>query len=369
MFLLSLTLALAYLLVIVYASLQPLRGWRWPAADVYGFLFAPWPRYITLNDVLFNVSAYLPLGFLLTLGLRQWLRPTAAVVLGAMAATMLSIAMEHVQMFLPARVASNMDVAANSVGALIGALAAPLFAPTHAIGTRVAAMRNRVFVRGTLADAGIVLVLLWIVGFLNPWAQVFGLGQVRASIEWPTALAHTASRLQSAETLVVLFNVLGIGLMLSTLLRAEVRRGALITAVIVLALAMKSVAAWALGKPQGAWLGVTPGMLFGLGLSGALLAGMLAFSQGARLLAALVSFLLALVTVNLVPYNPYFNVPPALAGGTPTHFLSFWSIMRALSELWPMLAIGYLCIACQRHYFRARLIMRASSPPAQRGQP
>ena len=40
-------------------------------------------------------------------------------------------------------------------------------------------------------------------------------------------------------------------------------------------------AASPLGKPQGAWLGVTPGMLFGLGLSGALLAGMLAFSQGA----------------------------------------------------------------------------------------
>ena len=66
--LLALTLALAYLLVIVYASLQPLRGWRMPAAEVYGFLTAPWPPYITLADVLVNVAAYVPLGFMLALG-------------------------------------------------------------------------------------------------------------------------------------------------------------------------------------------------------------------------------------------------------------------------------------------------------------
>ena len=78
-YLLALTLALAYLLVIVYASVQPLRGWRLPAADVYGFLTAPWPRYITLTDVLVNVAAYIPLGFMLALGLRIGMPPIVAV--------------------------------------------------------------------------------------------------------------------------------------------------------------------------------------------------------------------------------------------------------------------------------------------------
>jgi len=61
-------LALAYLLVIVYASVQPLRGWRMPAPEILAFLTAPWPPYITLEDILINIAAYVPLGFLLSIG-------------------------------------------------------------------------------------------------------------------------------------------------------------------------------------------------------------------------------------------------------------------------------------------------------------
>ena len=60
-------LAFAYLLTIVYASLQPFRGWRMPAPEIIGFLGAPWPRYITLEDIVVNVAAYLLLGFLLSI--------------------------------------------------------------------------------------------------------------------------------------------------------------------------------------------------------------------------------------------------------------------------------------------------------------
>ena len=98
-YLLSLVLALAYLLIVVYASVQPLRGWRWPAEEVYGFLTAPWPRYITLADVLVNVAAYVPLGFMLTLALRLALPPIAAVLVSELLATGASIALESLQMF------------------------------------------------------------------------------------------------------------------------------------------------------------------------------------------------------------------------------------------------------------------------------
>src|SRR5215203_6618731 len=58
-------LAVAYLLVIAYASLQPFSGWWTPPEEIRHFLTAPWPRYITLVDVLINIFAYVPLGFLL----------------------------------------------------------------------------------------------------------------------------------------------------------------------------------------------------------------------------------------------------------------------------------------------------------------
>jgi hypothetical protein len=39
-----------------------------PADEILYFLTAPWPRYITLEDIAVNVAAYVPLGFLLSAG-------------------------------------------------------------------------------------------------------------------------------------------------------------------------------------------------------------------------------------------------------------------------------------------------------------
>ena len=66
------------------------------------------------------------------------------------------------------------------VGHSMGALVAPQLSPTRVLGANLIAARNRVFVPGAIADVGIVLALLWVVAFLNPWAQVFGTGDLRA---------------------------------------------------------------------------------------------------------------------------------------------------------------------------------------------
>ena len=348
-FLLSLVLALAYLLTIIYASLQPFRNWRMPAEDVYGFLTAPWPYYITLKDVLINVSAYIPLGFMLTLGLRRWLRPGFAVPAGMLLALAVSIAMECVQMFLPARIATNVDVFSNGAGGLIGALAAPLFAPSRAIGAQLGAVRDRLFVPGALTDVGIVVFVLWIATHLNPWTQVFGTGHLRETFDLPVVFMHTPSRLLSAEAAVVFFNVLGIGLLLSTLLREEIRRGVVISVIIAAALVLKILISAALGKPHGVWAWLTPGAGVGLLLGAILLMGLFALNRRARQLLAVVCILLALAAINLAPDNPYFSPPLRFASVRTSHLLSFWSILRALSELWPLLAVIYLCTACWRH--------------------
>ena len=348
-FALALVLALAYLLTIVYASLQPFRNWRMPAGDVYGFLTAPWPRYITLVDVLINIAVYIPLGFMLALGLRQWLRPVASVIAATLLAAAVSIAMESMQMFLPARIASNIDVLTNGTGGLIGALAAPLFLPSRALGARVAALRDRVFAPGMLTDIGIVVALLWIITHLNPWTQVFGTGHWRETFDLPVVFMHTPSRLLSAEAAVVFFNVLGIGLLLSTLLRVEIRRGVVITLVIVAALALKMLFSASSGKPLGAWAWVTPGTTVGLVLGALLLSGLLVLNHAARLVAAMVCIVLALMAINLAPDNPYFSLPPQLTSGKTSHFLSLSSILRALAELWPLLALGWLASAWWHH--------------------
>ena len=64
--------------------------------------------------------------------------------------------------------------------------------------------------------------------------------------------------------------------------------------------------------------------------------------------------LLALAAINLAPDNPYFSLPPQLASGRSSHFLSFSNILQALSELWPLIALGYLGAALWHTRTRSR---------------
>src|SRR5215218_503059 len=99
--LLARILAVAYLVVIAYTSLQPFAGWWIPPEEIRGFLWAQWPRYITLEDVVVNVAAYVPLGFLLARAFMAGLGIRRAVFVAAALSIVTSISMECVQMFMP----------------------------------------------------------------------------------------------------------------------------------------------------------------------------------------------------------------------------------------------------------------------------
>ena len=350
---LALVMALAYLLTIAYASLQPFRGWRLPPEDLYGFLSAAWPRYITLEDVLANAIAYLPLGFLLALGLRPFLRPVLSVIAGALLAAGISIGMESLQLFLPARIPSNIDVMANATGGLIGALAAPLFAPSQLIGARLIAWRDRVFRDGALIETGLLIAVLWVVAQLDPVTQMFGTGHLRATFDLPVYFFHTPGRYLTAEAAVVFFNLLGLGLLLSTLLRADTHRGLVIAGFIVAAIALKIGITAVFSKSQGALAWVTPGVMLGLSMGAmVLLVGLLSFGHRTRLWLSMLFILFALAAINLAPDNPYFSAPPQLASGRVSHLLSFSAILRAFSELWPLLALSYLLALSRQNHAR-----------------
>lgn len=216
------------------------------------------------------------------------------------------------------------------------------------IGARLHTLRDRVFLPGALIDSGIVVATLWVVTHLNPLTQVFGTGNLRTTFELPIYFFHTPGLLLSMEATVVFFNLLGIGLLLSTLLRNTSRRGLIISIVIVAALACKMLIYVFLGKPMGAWAWLTPGAMLGMLLGSALLGSLLNLGHVARLVVALLSLVVALAVINLAPDNPYFSLPPQLTSGNASHFLSFSGILRALSELWPMIALSYLCVMLGR---------------------
>ena len=152
----------------------------------------------------------------------------------------------------------------------------------------------------------------------------------------------------------VFLNLVGIGLLLSTLLKGERYREYLIVGVIAAALAAKMLISALLGKPQGVWAWLTPGVWVGLLLGATLLVGLLALKPAPRLILATLCLLLALAVINLAPDNPYFTLPAPLTSGRISYFLSFSGILRALSELWPLLALAYLGTALWHAKVRPR---------------
>lgn len=338
-------LGVAYLLVIVYASLQPFLGWRMPPDEVLRFLVAPWPRFITLQDVAVNVAAYVPLGALLSIGIGGRHGPARGAVAATACAALLSFAMEAVQMFLPVRIASNIDLLANSLGALVGAMAAPLLAPTRALGARLHAARHRLFEDGMTADVGFVVVMLWLLTQFHPTAQVFGTGAIRATFELPAYFPHSPMLAFGSEAAVVTFNLLGVGLMLSALMRGAPRPALVIGSVAGAALAVKAVTAAVLLQAPAPLAWLTPGVLAGLAVGWALLFAAIRLPRLAHFAIAAACIAIATAAINLAPDNPYQSVPPRLLARGSSHFLSFSGIVRALSELWPLLAIGYLGFA------------------------
>jgi VanZ family protein len=335
-------LTIAYLLVIVYASLQPFSDWRIPPEEILRFLTAPWPRFITLQDVTINIGAYVPLGLLLSVGLGARLGPARGAMAAALAAAAVSLAMEAAQMFLPSRIASNVDLLANGLGALLGAMAAPLLAPTRVLGGKLHAARHRVFVDGLAADCGLVVVFLWLVTQFHPTAQLFGTGYLRATLDLPAQFAHAPWLVLSSEAVVAALNLLGIGLLLSALMRDGVRLAPVTGAVVGTALAIKTFTTVALVQVPAPLAWLTPGVAAGLVTGAGLLWAAARLPRPARLALATVCVLAAAVAINLAPENPYQSVPPRLLTRSASHLLNFAGIVRALSELWPLIAAGFL---------------------------
>src|SRR5258706_481256 len=117
-------LFVAYVLLVVYASLHPFSGWRDRGLPPFAFVAAPFTRPMPVFDVVVNVIGYVPLGFLAALAAYPRLRGGRAFVFGFACSLLLSFALESLQLYLPSRTSSNLDLLTNAAGGALGALAA-----------------------------------------------------------------------------------------------------------------------------------------------------------------------------------------------------------------------------------------------------
>jgi VanZ family protein len=336
----------AYLLFVVYGSLYPLAGWRDQGLSPFAFLGAALPRYFTWFDVALNVAAYLPLGLLSVLALAPRVNGAAAALSATAGAIAISLLLEAAQSYLPERIPSNADLAANAIGAAIGALAGLAISGHLAPEAGLRRVRARLFGAGHAVDLGLVLIGLWLFTQLNPETLLFGNGDLRSLLGGATPELYPAETFVRIETAVAASNVLAVSLLVALLAPAGAPRRRIAAAAIVAGLAARTVAFAILFDPHAAFAWLTPGAAAGLVIGGAAALMLAGLPQIASVALCGLALMAGTALVNLAPENPY--LAHSLAVWWQGHFLNFNGLTRTVSTLWPFAALVYLLAMATR---------------------
>lgn len=329
-----------YLFLVVYASLHPLTDWRDIGISPFNFIDAQLPRYITIFDVIVNVLAYVPLAALAVLAAHPQLRGIRAWLAAALGCCLLSLCMEALQTYLPARISSNLDWALNSLGAVIGASIGVALVRAVVIGGMLYKLRAHLFRSGKQIDLGLVLLGAWLLSQLNPETLLFGTGDLRELFQTAPGVLYPAAIFVRVEAMVTAGNAIAVALLCSLLVVRGGPRRSMFLLLLVAACVVRSVAFSVLFPSQGAMAWLTPGAQVGLAAGTALALIALSLPRPVALASCALLLMLSAALVNLAPDNPYLL--HSLQAWPQGHFLNFNGLTRLVSILWPFVAVAYL---------------------------
>jgi VanZ family protein len=350
-------LALAAVVLVVYASLYPFTGWRWPPGHSLLQLMAlPWPRYFPHFDIFANLFGYMPVGAIFCIAaLRHGTPVVPALAIGVLAPSALAFSMEVLQNFLPERVPSRLDWALNTAGAGMGASIAALL---HGSGLLeyLQALRDRWFDRGSAGAR--VLLLLWPAALLFPAPVPFGVGQIGGALrqlaesalegtpwadsaaEWLAAAAEVPPLNPASEWTVIVLGLLAPCWLAHSALHPGPRRIAVSLSVAVVGFATTTLSTALNFGPAHAFTWLTPSTLPAAAV--ALLVAAASAWLGRRLTAALalIAFTALVALVAQAPADPYFA--ESLQGWQQGRFIHFHGLAKWVGWLWPYGAMGWL---------------------------
>lgn len=366
-------LALVYAALVVYASLYPFEGWRWPAgtgfADLLQLPFVPWGDEL---DLWINLAGYVPFGLLLAIGtLRSGGSRGAAVAVAVLLPSLLSYAMEVAQTTLPARHPSLKDWSMNTGGAAIGtALALAM----HGAGLvdRWHALRQRWFERDS--EGALALLALWPVALLFPTPAPLGLGQLGGGhlaeilgawfegLPWVqgslAALGAPADPAVSAAQPAVQANgpgvrirplseivIVALGLLAPCVVAFAIvapgwRRLALASGAVIVAAASMTLSTLLNFGPQHALAWITPWAGPAVGFAALLLLALAPMPRAVVLGLGLIVLTGLVVAVAQAPADPYFA--HNLQAWEHGRFARFHGLAQWLGWLWPYVAIVWM---------------------------
>jgi hypothetical protein len=303
-----------------------------PAHDALAVFLRPkvWLEF----DLALNVIAYMPLGALAWLHLRgdgpRWAGRAKAVA----ACAVFSLLMEALQLFVTHRVATLYDLVANTAGAFAGTL---LFAePFHALVTHpLGQARERLVAAGGWGDAGLVLVVLWLIAQLNPALPFFEAGNIGGEGDPdPGEFLVTAGS--------VALSVAGFGFFVSVVLKGP--GGALRWTLLLLTVALwcKFAMASVMLRPHLSADWVTEGRVVGL------VVGLLAFvplrgmQRAGRIYLAIVLTLAGALLAKIFGAYSALGDFLRLFHWPYGQLATFATLTRWIHEAWPAVTIAWL---------------------------
>lgn len=351
-------LALVWVALVLYASLYPFGGWRWPPGLALAELARlPWPPWNEPYDQVFNLLGYAPLGALLLLAmLRSGHGAAAAWALALLLPAALSYGTELAQQYLPGRHPSLKDWALNSAGAVSGALLAQA-AQTLGLLDRWQRLRQRWFVRDSAG--ALALLALWPLALLFPAPVPLGLGQgllrlrdtlaeALQGVDWAApaqqlllpAQAELPALPPLTEALITSLGLLAPCLLCYSVVPPGWRRLLLALGALGLAGAGMTLSTALNYGPQHALTWLTPYAVPGLaaGLLGAALLAPLPRRMVAGVGLMVLTGLVA--SVAQAPADPYFA--QSLQAWEQGRFVRFHGLAQWLGWLWPFAAIAWL---------------------------
>jgi VanZ family protein len=341
---LSRHLAVVYIALLICASLYPMSGWREMGLPIFDYLTAPWPKYYEPGEIIINVIGYMPLGLVIVPALSRrwtWKRKVAVTVLFGI---LFSFCIETIQNFLPTRVSSNVDLGANSLGTLLGALIGArwgeaIFAP----GRGLARLQKRYIADDGLAgDIAMILIILWVFVQLTPDQLLFAGGELRRLLDIAPPLPFEPGRLIVFEAAQTAAMMLAIGLFLRCTLRAS--SAAPVVALLLLGMGARLVGSACFFVPSSPLAWLTPGVRYGVLVGVVLLFIALRLPRAAQHALAGASLLMASVLINMMPESPYFlrNVSGGPVIIQRANYPNFYALCRLIAAIWPFVALAYL---------------------------
>lgn len=210
-------LLLLYAVLLVYGSWYPF-AWGEPPTLPFAFLHTL-PAHLDKGDVVQNVLVYMPFGLLVVAWCGRRLPFSAALLLAAAAGLALSLGVETVQQYLPARVPSVVDVAMNFTGTVIGALSGALVNRRTTPGATLLRLRDEWFRPGPLANTGLIVIGLWILSQTSPLVPSLDISHLRSTLGFLYRAVTTPYWFSMGRLATLSCYQVALGILLCTLLR------------------------------------------------------------------------------------------------------------------------------------------------------